>query len=145
MDATFNYRSIVGMLLYLSRNTRPDIAYAVSQVARFTHNPKKTHATAIKMLVRYLAGTINKGIIIPKPKGDLVLKCYVDSDFAGLYKVDPDHEPSSAKTRTGYIIFLGPWSLIWKSFLQSEVSLSTIEAEYSALSSACLPITQPLC
>ena len=136
MDATFNYRSIVGMLLYLSGNTRPDIAYAVSQVARFTHNPKKTHATAIKMLVRYLAGTINKGIIIPKPKGDLVLKCYVDSDFAGLYKVDPDHEPSSAKSRTGYIIFLGPWPLIWKSFLQSEVSLSTMEAEYSALSSA---------
>ena len=37
----FNYRSVVGMLLYLSGNTRSDISFAVSQVARFTHNPKK--------------------------------------------------------------------------------------------------------
>ena len=136
MDPIFNYRSIVGMLLYLSGNTRPDITFAVSQVARFTHNPKKSHATAIKMIVRYLAGTIDKGIIVPKPKEDMTLKCYVDSDFAGLYKIDPDHDSSSAKSRTGYIIFLGPWPLIWKSFLQTEVSLSTLEAEYSALSSA---------
>lgn len=136
IDATFNYRSTVGMLLYLNCNTNPEITYALSQVACFTHNPKKSHATAIKMLVRYLAGTINKGIIAQKPNEDLVLKYYVDSDFAGLYKVDPDHEPTSAKSHTGYIIFLGPWPLIDKSFLQSEVSLSTMEAEYSALSSA---------
>ena len=77
----FNYRSVVGMLLYLSGNTRPDITFAVSQVARFTHNPKKSHATAIKMIVRYLAVTIEKGIIIPPFKGDLALRCYVDADF----------------------------------------------------------------
>ena len=46
MNDDFNYRSVVGMLLYLSGNTRPDITFAVSQVARFTHNPKKSHATA---------------------------------------------------------------------------------------------------
>ena len=57
MEEDWNYRSVVGMLLYLSTNTRPDIAYAVSQVARFGHNPKKSHATAVKMIVRYLAGT----------------------------------------------------------------------------------------
>ena len=45
MNDDFNYRSVVGMLLYLSGNTRPDITFAVSQVARFTHNPKKSHAT----------------------------------------------------------------------------------------------------
>ena len=64
------------------------------------------------------------------------LKCYVGADFAGLYKVDPDTLSSSAKSRTGFIIFLGHWPLIWKSFLQTEVALSTLEAEYSALSSA---------
>ena len=145
MQDSFNYRSIVGMMLYLSGNTRPDITYAVSQVARFTHDPKKTHATALKMIVRYLSGTIDKGIIVPKFQGDLKLCCYVDADFAGLYKIDPDTDASSAKSRTGYIIFLGPWPLIWKSFLQSEVSLSTLEAEYAALSSATrmmLPIIQ---
>jgi spore germination protein GerM len=48
------YSSIVGMLLYLSTNTRPDIAFAVSQVARFNHSPKQSHAKAVKMIVRYL-------------------------------------------------------------------------------------------
>ena len=46
MTSNFNYRSVVGMLIYLSGNTRPDITFAVSQVARFTHAPKQSHATA---------------------------------------------------------------------------------------------------
>jgi hypothetical protein len=54
MDEFWSYRSIVGMLLYLSTNTGPDITYAVSQVARFNHNPKKSHASAIKTIIRYL-------------------------------------------------------------------------------------------
>jgi hypothetical protein len=51
MEEDWSYPSIIGMLLYLSTNTRPDIAFAVSQVARFNHNLKKSHATAIKMIV----------------------------------------------------------------------------------------------
>ena len=143
MNDSFNYRSVVGMLLYLSGNTRPDITFAVSQVARFTHAPKKSHATALKMIVRYLAGTIDQGIIVPSTTKDFVLRCFVDADFAGLYKIDPPEDPTSAKPRTGFIIFLGPCPLIWKSFLQTEVSLSTLEAEYSALSAA-LRVTLPL-
>jgi hypothetical protein len=46
---------MVGMLLYLSTNTRIDIAMAVSQVAHFKHFlPKKSSATAVKTIVRYL-------------------------------------------------------------------------------------------
>ncbi len=51
MKDAFSYPSIVGMLLYLSSNTRPDIAFAVSQVARFTHNPKESHSTALKVII----------------------------------------------------------------------------------------------
>ncbi|KAI2500827.1 hypothetical protein MHU86_13613 [Fragilaria crotonensis] len=112
-----------------------NIAFAVSQVARFSHNPKKSHASAIKTIVRYLQRTHDKGMIV-KPTGDLTLDCYVDADFAGLHRRDPDTSPSSAKSRTGYIITLGGCPILWKSHLQSEISLSTLEAEYSALSSA---------
>ena len=59
-NESWSYPSIVGMLLYLSTNTRPDITFAVSQVARFNHNPKKSHASAIKTIVRYLHRTANK-------------------------------------------------------------------------------------
>ena len=45
---TFNYTSIVSMLLYLSTNTHPDISFAVSQVAQFNHNPEQSHMTTPK-------------------------------------------------------------------------------------------------
>ena len=124
MNESWSYRSIVGMLLYLSTNTRPDIAFAVSQVARFSHNPKKSHASAVKTLVRYLHCTCKMGMIV-KPTGNLNIDCYVDADFAGLHGRDPDRSPSSAKSRTGYIITLGGCPILWKSHLQSEISLST--------------------
>jgi hypothetical protein len=39
-DRSFDYASIVGMMMYLSSNSRPDIQFAVHQCARFTHNPE---------------------------------------------------------------------------------------------------------
>jgi hypothetical protein len=104
---TWSYRLIVGMLLYLSTNTRPDISFAVSQVARFCHNPKQSHASAIKTIVRCLCHcTCEIGMII-KPTGDLSVDCYVDADFAGLHGRDPNYSPSLAtKSCTGYTITL---------------------------------------
>jgi hypothetical protein len=134
-QSEWNYASIVGMLLYLSTNTRPDIAFAVSQIARFTHAPRQSHATAVKMILRYLKRTFDKGTIV-KPTGTLDLQCWVDADFCGLYRREPDDAPVSAKSRTGLIIALGGVPLFWKSQLQHEIALSTVESEYCALSAA---------
>ena len=79
----WEYASVVGMLLYLSSNTRPDIQFAVHQCARFTHNPKASHAIAIKKILRYLSGTRDKGIEL-EPTDKMTLDLYVDADFAGL-------------------------------------------------------------
>ena len=43
--------SVAGMLLYLARNTRPDIAFAVHQAARFSHRPMQCHEDAVKRIV----------------------------------------------------------------------------------------------
>jgi hypothetical protein len=43
--------------MYLAANTRPDIAYAVHQAARYTHDPRASHAVAIKRILRYIKGT----------------------------------------------------------------------------------------
>ena len=59
---SWDYASIIGMLMYLSQNTRPDIAFAVHQCARFTHNPKNSHAVGVKHILRYLKGTQDKGM-----------------------------------------------------------------------------------
>jgi hypothetical protein len=138
----WNYRSVVGMLLYLSTNTRPDITYAVSQICRFTHDPKESHATAVKMIIRYLKGTRDKGTIV-RPTGSLDLDAFCDADFAGLYGKEPDTEPTAAKSRMGYIIKLGGCPLVWKSQLITEITLSTAESEYAALSS-CMRVLIPV-
>ena len=140
MDEEWSYPSIIGMLLYLSTNTRPD---AVSQVARFNHSPKKSHVTAIKMIIHYLKHTIDKGTII-HPTSTLQLDCWVDATFRNLYRIDPDHEPSAAKSHTGYIITLGGCPLVWKSQLQSTITLSTQEGEYCTLSQAMCTLI-PIC
>ena len=63
----WNYCSMVRILLYLAGSNRPDIAYAVHQCARFSHNPKASHEVGVKHIARYLRGTRDKGLIM-KPE-----------------------------------------------------------------------------
>jgi hypothetical protein len=134
-DRSFDYASIVGMMMYLSSNSRPDIQFAVHQCARFTHNPKRSHGDAILRICRYLQGTKEKGLRF-KPTSALKLDCYCDADFAGLYNVENHQDPVCVKSRTGFCLTLGDCPLLWVSKLQSEIALSTTEAEYIALSQA---------
>ena len=75
------------LLLYLAGKAWPDIAFAVHQCARFSHQPKKCHEDAVKRIVRYLKGTYKKGLIF-KPTGELTLEAFVDADFADLWGVE---------------------------------------------------------
>ena len=134
-QAPWDYASAVGMLMYLCSNSRPDIQFAVHQCARFTHQPKRSHELAILRICRYLKGTADRGLRF-KPTRDLQLNMYVDADFAGLYNVESIDDPVSVKSRTGYVLELGGCPVIWVSRLQQEISLSTVESEYQALSQA---------
>ena len=53
-DMNFNYRSIIGKLNFMEKGTRPDIAYAVHQLARFSADPRRCHGEAIVHLAKYL-------------------------------------------------------------------------------------------
>ena len=123
------------MLLYLSMNTRSDIAFAVSQVAQFTSNPKQSHASAVKIIIRYLSATSDQGVVFT-PTTVFNVDYYVDDDFAGLHGREPQDLCASACSCIGYIMFFCSCPLIWKSQLQTETALSTFHAEYVALSSA---------
>ena len=131
----WDYASIVGMLMYLCSNSRPDIQFAVHQCARFAYSPRKSHEEAVKLICRYLKGTTNQGIEF-SPEPEMNLDCYVDADFAGLWGSEDDQDPVCVKSRTGYVLTLGGCPLLWVSRLQTEVALSTLEAEYIALSQA---------
>ena len=126
---------MVGMLLYLSNNLRPDIQFAVHQCARFTHCPRDSDAKAIKQIVRYLKATRETGLTFSTDV-EMKLNMYADADFAGLYGVENEQDPVCVKSRTGYVLFLGGCPISWCSKLQTEIALSTLEAEYIALSQA---------
>ena len=61
-DATL-YQSAMGSLLYQSWWTRPDIAYAGSNVARFCSRPTMEHWIAVKWIFRYLKGTSENSLV----------------------------------------------------------------------------------
>jgi hypothetical protein len=71
-----------------------------------------------------------------QPNSFLSLDCYVDADFAGLWGFESPQDPSSARSRTGYVIMLGQSPVLWASKMQTEVALSTMESEYIALLTA---------
>ena len=132
-DEAWSYRSVIGKLNFLEKSTRPDISYAVHQCARFSNDPRASHATAVKRIAKYLLGTANKGVIL-NPR-DHSFDCFVDADFVGNWdRVNAHVDPSTAKSRTGYILFYGGCPLEWASKLQREVALSTTEAEYNTMS-----------
>ena len=60
------------------------------------------------------------------------MDCYEDSDFAGLYPVYPYQDPSSTKSRTGYVILYQGCPILWVSKMQTKCALSTMESEYLA-------------
>jgi hypothetical protein len=133
----FNYASVVGMLLYLSGHSRPDIAFAVHQCARYTFKPTRRHEQALVRIGRSLKGTMNRGLILSLTDSPDI-DCYHDVDFAGLYGHKDAQDPHCARSRgTGYIIMAFGCPIIWKSRLQMEIALTTMEAEYVALSTSC--------
>ena len=78
---------------------------------------------------------MDKGIIF-KPDVSRGLECHVDADFAGGW-VGGDHShPEQVLSRAGYVISYAGCPIYWVSKMESEIALSTTEAEYIALSMA---------
>jgi hypothetical protein len=134
-NGAYSYPSVIGMLQYLQGHSRPDITFAVSQCARFAHSPRRSHEIALERIGQYLKFTTDQGLIL-RPTGVLDIDVYCDADFAGLWSYEDSLDPSCVKSRTGFVICLSNCPVIWTSKLQSEIALSTMEAEYNALSFA---------
>jgi hypothetical protein len=138
----WNYCSVIGKMSFLAQMTRPDIAFAVHQCARFSNGPKLLHEKAVKHLGRYLLATRNKGIILTLAER-YSLDAFIDSDFAGMWHRQFSHMRDMCLSRSGYVITFCGCPIYWKSKLQTEIALSSTEAEYHALS-ACLRELLPM-
>ena len=118
------YRSMVGALQYLTM-TRLDIAYAVHLVSQFMHAPRTSHFLVVKHIFRYLQGTSDLGLWIRPTRNFSVMFVYPNEDWAGC--------PNTARSTTGYAIFLGPNIISWRSKKQPTVSKSLTKAKYRAV------------
>nr|GEW73968.1 integrase, catalytic region, zinc finger, CCHC-type, peptidase aspartic, catalytic [Tanacetum cinerariifolium] len=116
--------SMVGSLMYLTAS-RLDLVFAVCMCARYQAKPTKKHLEAVKRVFRYLKGTINWGLWYPKDTA-MALTTYADADHAGCQ--------DTRRSTFGSAQFLGDKLVSWSSKKQKSTAISTIEAEYIAMS-----------
>jgi hypothetical protein len=79
------YAAMIGCLTWGHVMTRPDLSYALSVLNKYCTNPGKEHFAAVKRGLRYIKGTLDKGITLGG-SDDLTLRGYSDADFAGEFE-----------------------------------------------------------
>jgi hypothetical protein len=126
------YASLVGSLMYLAVATRPDIAYAIQRLSTFTANPGLAHWVAAKRVLRYLSGTRELRLTYRGSK-DLDKS---QLRFVGWSDADYANDPRDRLSISGYVFKLGGGAITWSSKKQNAVSLSSTEAEYTAMAHA---------
>ena len=119
------YLEAVGLLMYASLRTRPDILFAVQTVLRFSKNPGHMHWDAVKWIFHYLKGTTDLWLMYGMVKDNLV--GYADADGS---MAEDRHAIS------GYTFMLHGGAVSWSTKWQEIISLSTTESEYIAVTHA---------
>ena len=128
------YRSGIGILLYLAKYTRPDIANGVREHSKNMDRASSQDYKSLLRMIKYVLETNGKGILIkPIVLHNMLQLCgYCDSDYA------TDRE--TRKSITGFIIYLCSVPISWRSRAQRGVTLSSTESEYYAISEICSEI-----
>ncbi|SGZ35667.1 BQ5605_C142g13436 [Microbotryum silenes-dioicae] len=121
------YLQAIGSLMYASTGTRPDLAYTVGYLARFSRAPSTAAWGAIKHAFRYVAGTLSHGLRFAHGASPPLVG-YSDCNWGACL--------SSSKSTMGYNFIYAGAAVSWSSRLQSRVADSTCDAEYLGLSHA---------
>jgi hypothetical protein len=130
------YMEMVGSVLYLGYQTRPDIAYACSQLGSVLKNPGPVHMVAAKRVIRYLKGTRELGLLyrahpwhgpgFDHPIAASEVVGYTDADWAGC--------PDSRRSTSCYLTFLAGGLISWRMHKQKQHAMSSAESELIAMS-----------
>mgnify|MGYP004622524293 FL=1 len=118
------YQRLVGRLMYLA-HTRPDLAYALSVVSQFMHNPGEQHMNSVMRILRYLKSAPGKGIMFTKKEDWQNVSVYTDADWAGAI--------DDRRSTSGYFTFVGGNLVTWRSKKQNVVARSSAEAEFRGM------------
>jgi hypothetical protein len=123
------YQRKMGSLLYAAITTRPDIAFAVSRLARFNQNPSGEHQQAADRVIQFLYHTRSRAICYGgdmERDGARAFVCASDASFAD--------NTEDRKSSQGYMMTLFGGPIAWRANKQDTVTTSSTEAELLALS-----------
>src|SRR5215472_2286271 len=126
-DQKRRYQSMIGSLMYAMLGSRPDISFAVNKLSQFGSNPDEEHLSAAIQVFRYLKGTQDLRLIYDGRKGTELIG-FSDSDWAS--------DPDTRRSTTGYVFQIEGGIIAWASTKQRTVALSSVEAEYMAITEA---------
>ena len=125
-DVDEPFRSLVGHLMWLTNQTRPDILNTVRAVARYYHAPKLVHWKAALHILMYIRFTSSYGIPFQRGTASGVgLEMFVDSDFAS--------RATNRRSVSGGFVMCAGACVSFFSRTQKSVTLSSMEAEYVAI------------
>ena len=130
MPNSERYEQLIGSLLYLAVNSRPDIAASVTILSQYNKSPTKADWNEAKRIVRYLKGTIDYELRLGKKNGDPRLIGYADADWG--------ENGSDRKSNSGYLFQFYDSPISWACRKQTCVADSSTHAEYIALAEATL-------
>ena len=99
------YARVIGSLMYVMNCTRPDIAYSVGRLARYTSNPGRDHWDALVRVLRYLKYTVKYGLHYTRYRP--VLEGFSDANWIT--------DSVETKSNSGYVFTLGGAVVSWKS------------------------------
>ncbi|XP_049391702.1 secreted RxLR effector protein 161-like [Solanum stenotomum] len=119
--------SAIGALMYLTNATRPDIAFSVNLLARYSSSPTRRHWNGVKHILRYLKGASDMDLF------------YINNDSADLVgHADASYlsDPYKTRSQTGYLFTYGGTAISWRSTKQSIVTTFSNLAEIIAIHEA---------
>ena len=118
---------------YLDGTNITDILFTVHQCANYIIDPKQSHEESVKIIGCYLNKTKDIFLVFT-PNGSNGLECYYGAYFSGAWCREDSDQVGSVLSRNGYIIKFANFPIVWVSKTQTEIALSTTEAEYISLS-----------
>ena len=128
---TWPFCELIVSLMWLTTQTRPDIANAVRAVARYCAGPREMHWKTALGILAYVKGKGTSGYGITFQRGlmnGLLMQVFADAEYA--------RKASDRRSVSGGVIMCGGACVCWFSGTQKCVTLSTTEAEHVAMGEA---------
>jgi hypothetical protein len=116
----YPYLSVIGALMYLANNTRFDIAFTVNYITRHSATPAMRHWNGIKNILRYLNGTIDRGLFFQRNQESNLIG-YADAGYLS--------DLQNARSQTGFMFLHEGTVISWKSMKQTLIATSMNHSE----------------